>query len=132
MFIPVHYPKEDEMKIALATHGDSLESELDQRFGRSPKFLIYDQDDGSFVIMDNSQNLNAMQGAGIQAAQNVVNSGAGVVITANCGPKAHRVLTEAGVKIYSTTAKTIAEAIKLYLENKLPPADSPNVEGHWD
>ena len=119
------------MKIAFTTSGNSLEAPLDSRFGRAQKFLIYDLEEKSIEIMDNEQNLNAAQGAGIQAAQSVVRSGAKILITGNCGPKAFHVLSAAGISIYNSAAATVAEALEQYLAVKLTAASAANVEGHW-
>ena len=119
------------MKIALTTTGDDLNSPLDARFGRAAKFIIYDTDNKTFEVIDNNQNLNAAQGAGIQSAETTARSGAKAVITGHCGPKAFRVLSAAGIKIYNTEAKTVAEALDLFNSGKLDEADSADVGGHW-
>lgn len=119
------------MKIALTTSGNDLNAPLDQRFGRAPKFLIYDLDANTFEIIDNEQNLNAAQGAGIQSAQNIARLGAKAIITGHCGPKAFRVLAAAGIKIYNTSAVTVTEALSLYRDGKLTEASSADVDGHW-
>jgi len=119
------------LKIAFTTSGDDLNAPLDSRFGRAPKFLIYDLDKNTFQVIDNSQNLNAMQGAGIQAAQTVASQDVNGLVTGNCGPKAFRVLNVAGIKIYNTSATTITEALDAYRAGKMTPVDSANVEGHW-
>ncbi len=119
------------MKIAVPSSGKSLESNVDIRFGRTAGFIIYNSDDASFVYADNSQNLNAAQGAGIQAAQNVAGTGADVVIGPSFGPKAFKVLKAAGIKTVLCSAGTVFETIEEYLAGKLSEADSANVEGHW-
>jgi predicted Fe-Mo cluster-binding NifX family protein len=119
------------MKIAFSTSGNSLEAPLDSRFGRAPKFLIYDLNQSAFTVVDNEQNLNAAQGAGIQAAEIVARTGAKCLVTGHCGPKAFRVLTAAGIKIYNTDAATVSEAIQRYLAGKLIESKSADVEGHW-
>lgn len=123
--------KSNDMKIAVTTTGNDLNSQLDQRFGRAKNFIVYDIETNKFEVFDNEQNLNAAQGAGIQSAERVVRLGAGALISGNCGPKAFRVLKAAGVKIYNTDAPTVADAIKLYREGKLSEAQDANVEGHW-
>jgi predicted Fe-Mo cluster-binding NifX family protein len=119
------------MKIAITTSGNDLNAPLDSRFGRAPKFLIYDLESKTFEVADNMQNLNAAQGAGIQSAQNVARLGAGAVITGHCGPKAFRVLEAAKIKIYSTAAATVSEAIEQYRDGKLSEAAAADVEEHW-
>ena len=119
------------MKIAFSTSGNDLSAPLDSRFGRAPKFLIYDLEANTFEIVDNEQNLNAAQGAGIQSAQTVARLGAKALITGHCGPKAFRVLIAAGIKIYNTSAATVTEALDQYRSGKLAEAKSADVEGHW-
>jgi len=119
------------MKIAFTTSGDGLDAPLDSRFGRAPKFLIYELEKGTFDIVDNEQNLNAAQGAGIQAAEMVTRMGARVVITGHCGPKAFRVLSQAGIKILNCEASTVEAALEQYLAGLLKEAKAADVEGHW-
>lgn len=119
------------MKIALTTSGDDLNAPLDSRFGRAPKFLVYDQESGAFTVIDNQQNLNAAQGAGIQSAETVARSGAKALVTGHCGPKAFRVLAAAGIKIFQTDAPTVAAALERYRADTLVEARAADVEGHW-
>ncbi len=119
------------MKTAITSNGQDLDSKIDLRFGRAFGFIIYDTVDDTFKFIDNAQNLNASQGAGIQAAQNVVNQNVDAVITGHCGPKAFKVLSSAGVKIYIGAEGTIKEIIEKFKKNELPEAEEANVEGHW-
>ncbi|MDD4357349.1 MAG: NifB/NifX family molybdenum-iron cluster-binding protein [Smithellaceae bacterium] len=119
------------MKIALTTSGNDLNSPLDTRFGRAPKFLIYDLETKTFEVVDNDQNLNAAQGAGIQSAQNISQQGVKALVTGHCGPKAFRVLQAADIKIYNTNAATVSEALELYAAGKLSESTNADVEGHW-
>ena len=119
------------MKVAFTTSGSGLDSPLDTRFGRAPGFLVCDTDSGASEFVDNQQSLNTAQGAGIQAGETVVRSGAKAVVTGHCGPKAFRVLSAAGVKVYNTDLPTVAAALEAFKAGKLKPADSSDVEGHW-
>jgi len=122
---------ENTLKIALTTSGSDLNAPLDSRFGRAPKFLIYDLESDKFEVVDNAQNLNAAQGAGIQSAQNIARLGVGALITGHCGPKAFRVLKQASIKIYNASAATVGEALEQYRTGKLAEAASADVDGHW-
>ena len=124
-------PRRPPMKVAVTTSGDSLAAPLDSRFGRAPKFLIYELEADSFLMIDNAQNLNAAQGAGIQAAQTVAEAGVQGVITGHCGPKAFRVLRAADIAVYHTDALTVREAIDRLKRGELEPAADADVEGHW-
>lgn len=119
------------MKVAFSATGSDLNSNLDQRFGRAQQFIIIDTETNAASILENTQNLNAAQGAGIQAAQNVINAGAHAVVTGNCGPKAFQVLQAAGIKIHHTNLPTVAAALEALLKGELDAASSANVESHW-
>jgi predicted Fe-Mo cluster-binding NifX family protein len=119
------------MKIAFTTFGETPDAPLDSRFGRAPKLLVYDLDSETFKVIDNQQNLNAAQGAGIQSEETVARLGAKSLVTGHCGPKAFRVLLTAGIKVSTTDAPTVAAALEEYRSGKLAEANSADVEGHW-
>ncbi len=119
------------MKIAFTTTGETLNGPLEPRFGRAPRFLVYDDESKEFELVDNRQNMNAAQGAGIQAAQNVSDKGVRCLVTGHCGPKAFRVLSQAGIKVYNTDLPTVAAALEALEAGRLKPSNSPDVEGHW-
>ena len=119
------------MKIAVTSRTTSMDGEVDPRFGRAAYFIIYDTESDEFKAIDNAQNLNAMQGAGIQAAETVVSEGVDAVITGHCGPKAFRTLTAAGIRIFSGASGTIREALDEYSKGKLNETGAPDVQGHW-
>jgi predicted Fe-Mo cluster-binding NifX family protein len=119
------------VKVVFTTSGNDLNAPLDSRFGRAPKFLVYDLDSETFEVIDNQQNLNAAQGAGIQAAETVARSGAKSLVTGHCGPKAFRVLSAAGIKIFTTDAPTVAAALEQYRAGQLAQAKAADVQGHW-
>jgi predicted Fe-Mo cluster-binding NifX family protein len=123
--------KEKIMKIAFSTSGNDLDALLDSRFGRAPKFLVYDLDNGTFDVVDNQKNLDAAQGAGIQSAETVARLGVGAVVTGHCGPKAFRVLKAAKIKVYTCDATTVAAALEQFRAGTLAESGSADVEGHW-
>ncbi|MFH1652549.1 MAG: NifB/NifX family molybdenum-iron cluster-binding protein [Pseudomonadota bacterium] len=119
------------MKIAITATKNSPDAEIDPRFGRAPCFAIYETDTDTVNFVNNDQNLNASSGAGIQAAQNILATGAEVVITGNCGPKAFKTLNAANIKIIVGASGTIKEVVEKYKRGELKYTDSANVEGHW-
>ena len=119
------------MKIAIASQGEEVTSAVDPRFGRATCFLVFDTSDESLKVVQNSQNVNAMQGAGVQAAENVAKENVDIVVSGNFGPKAFRLLEAAGIKAALLTEGTVAEAIELARNDKLKMCDKANVEGHW-
>ena len=99
--------KEEPMKIAITSTGDTKSSKADPRFGRARYFLIFDTATSEYEVIDNTINMEAPQGAGIQAAETVVDQGAKILITGHCGPKAFRALEAAGVKLVVGVAGTV-------------------------
>lgn len=119
------------MRIAFSAQEENLEAEIESRFGRAPHFIIVDTDTMAFDIVKNTQSLDLPQGAGIQAAQNILPHHPEAVLTGNCGPKAFRVLQAAGIKVVVGVKGKIIDAVKAYLDGEYTPATNANVEGHW-
>ena len=119
------------MKIAVTAKGKTLASEVDPRFGRAAYILIVDTKDMMVEAIDNTVNVNAFKGAGIQAATLVADRGAEVLLTGFCGPNAFRTLEAAGVKVGSETAGTVAEAVAAFLNGEVKYTEAANAEGHW-
>lgn len=129
--LDIFHERRNHMKLAFTTSGDNLDALLDSRFGRAPKILIYDLNTNTFHVIDNQQNRNAVQGAGIQTAEMIVRMGVNYIVTGHCGPKAFQVLSAAGVKVFNTGASTVAEALEQFRAGHLATSSSADVEGHW-
>jgi predicted Fe-Mo cluster-binding NifX family protein len=84
-----------------------------------------------FEVLDNSPNVNAFKGAGIQAATSVCDKGAEVLMTGYCGPKAFQVLEAAGVKVVNDTTGTIKDAVETFKQGGVTFASSANADAHW-
>ncbi len=119
------------MKLAVTSQGPELGDPVDPRFGRAKWFVIVDTETGQAIPADNTPNLQAAQGAGIQAACRVSDLGARVVLTGHVGPKAYSTLTAAGIRVCTGAEGTVAEAVDAYQAGVLTPTGSADVEGHW-
>jgi len=119
------------MKIAISSQGQDMSSAIDPRFGRAAGFIVYDDQSGSYEHISNQQNLQAMQGAGIQTAQNVAQSGAKAVISGHVGPKAFSALQSGGIDIYLFQSGTVQEALDAFKAGKLERAQDADKPGHW-
>ncbi len=87
-------------------------------FGRAPFFMVHDTDTEQTEYVENP-GAEAQGGAGIKAAQCVVDHGCEVLITVRCGENAAEVFKAAGIKIYKSTHQMADVEIEAYLENKL-------------
>ncbi len=119
------------MKIAVTAKGTDLDSHVDPRFGRAAYILIVDTFSFGIEVLDNSENVNAFKGAGIQAAAMESDKGASVLLTGFCGPNAFKTLKAAGVKVANDITGSVRDAVKAFNEGKLNFAENANVDGHW-
>jgi predicted Fe-Mo cluster-binding NifX family protein len=119
------------MKIAVTSQGKDLDAPMDSRFGRAAYILIVDTKTLDYEVLDNKENVDALKGAGIQAASMVSERGAKVLLTGFCGPKAFAVLDAAKIKVANEAEGTVRDAVKAFKDGKLSFADEANVEGHW-
>lgn len=119
------------MKVAITSSGNDLMADIDPRFGRAENFILVDPETMEFSVVENTQNLNLPQGAGIQAAKTIVDHKAEVLITGNCGPKAFQILDKVGIKIIVGAKGRVVDALQQYKNNELQATDNANVEGHW-
>ncbi|MBU7005838.1 NifB/NifX family molybdenum-iron cluster-binding protein [Phosphitispora fastidiosa] len=106
------------MKIVISTEGKELDARVDPRFGRCEWFISVDSESMDFDCTANSA-VNSSQGAGIQAAQFVVDNQAEALITGHVGPNAFEVLEASGIKIYDGTGLNAKQAIEELNSGKL-------------
>jgi predicted Fe-Mo cluster-binding NifX family protein len=107
-----------------------LESEIDPRFGRCSFFLIVDTEKNSFEAISNESAM-ASGGAGIQAAQTVVNAGVKVVVTGNMGPNSFQTLSTAGIQVFTGANGIVKDAVEQYKKGELKKTESASVGSHF-
>lgn len=115
------------MKIGVSASGESLDSNVDPRFGRCPYFIIVETEGKEIKNYEvvNNQAVQAMRGAGVQAAQTVANKEVEVVITGNIGPNAFNVLSQTGIKIITGVSGKVGETVEKYLKGELKETTKP-------
>jgi len=119
------------MKLVITSQAAGLDGPIDPRFGRAKYFVLVDTETGESSSHDNAQNLNAPQGAGIQAAQSVARLGAEAILTGHVGPKAYTTLSAAKVAVYTGISGTVKNAVEQFKEGRLTASAQADVEGHW-
>lgn len=119
------------MKIAVTAKSPSLDSEVDPRFGRAAHIIIVDTETMAYDAVDNSTNLNAFKGAGIQTAAMIAEKGAEVLLTGYCGPKAFQTLKAADVKVVSDVTGTVQQAVERMQKGEVTYTDNANADAHW-
>jgi len=108
-----------------------LDSPIDPRFGRCQYFLIVDKNDNLDEAVPNP-GIQAIRGAGTQAAQIVAGKGANIVITGNIGPNAFVALQASGIRIFvGAFGITARQALQMYKNGQLQEVQSPTAPGHF-
>ena len=106
------------MKIAISANGETNESILDVRFGRCEYFQIHDTETKEVQILENLGKC-ASGGAGIVAANQLIDEKVNVIITGNLGPNAFKLIDVAHVKSYKCEDISIASVLEKYNNNEL-------------
>lgn len=119
------------MKIAIPVDDKSTETSVCQSFGRTPYYFIYDTESMESVFIDNSA-VASQGGAGIKAAQTIVDNNVSALLTPQCGENAAEVLKAANIKLYKTLNASINDNINALNEGKLSLLEDihPGFHGH--
>jgi predicted Fe-Mo cluster-binding NifX family protein len=115
-----NYTKETKMHLMISSQGQTMESKGNPRFGRTPFFIKYNTEDETWKAFENPAQSH-QGGAGVAAAQFLINQKAVVAISGRFGPNAHATLSAAGIKmvIFSDPDQTIQDLIKAYQQGLL-------------
>lgn len=118
------------MKIAISLEENKgLDSATSTIFGRCPFFMTIDPDSMDFSITENPAR-QASGGAGIQAAQWVLDQDVTTVISGNLGPKAFDVLSAGKVAAYRHNGGSAKDILKAFEEEALECLLAPNTDAH--
>lgn len=111
------------MKIVITSYGQSMNDLLDPRFGRCSYFLLYDSETKTMKAVENKGQFSG-GGAGIAAAQQIIDEGAQVVITGNMGPNAFDLMESSEIKVYRGNPVACQECVKMFLNGELEMIDT--------
>ena len=118
------------MQIAISLQDNKgLDSSVSTIFGRCPFFMFIDPQSKVFTIEANAAKA-ATGGAGIQAAQRVVDKGVKSIITGNLGPKAHAVIQSANIAVYQCEGGSAAQAVEAFLAGDLGKLSEASTSTH--
>ncbi len=117
------------MKIVVTSNGANLDAPASPVFGRCPTYIFVDTETMAFEAVDNPA-ITAAGGAGIQAAQFIVERGARAVVTGNVGPNASNVFQSANVSVYLFSDGTVRQAVEAYKAGQLPAAGGASGPAH--
>ena len=117
------------MKIVVTSNGADLDAPTSPVFGRCPTFIFVDMETMSFEAVENPAAA-ASGGAGIQAAQFVVERGAQALVTGNVGPNAFDVFRAADLPVYLFGGGAVRQAVEAYKAGRLPLSGSASAPDH--
>lgn len=106
------------MKLAMPVNEKNMETTVCPSFGRTPYFMIYDVETKESVFLDNSAAAS-QGGAGIKAAQTLVDNKVMALLTPRCGENAAAVIQAAQIKMYRTMNDSVQDNLHAFEEGTL-------------
>jgi len=124
--------KGSKIKIAVSTNNGGLEDEVCPVFGRCMRYTLVECEGKDVKRTEDKENPGFASGggAGIQAAQFVVNEGVKAAVSGNFGPNSAAILKQAGVEMIHFQGN-VGDAVRKYLEGELNPLDAPTVRDNF-
>lgn len=117
------------MKLGIPVNDD--QKTVCMSFGRTLLFAVWDTENDTAVYLDNSAAAS-QGGAGIKAAQMLVDNHVDAVLTPRLGENAAQVFQAAGIPLYKTEGESVADNIAAFKADKLEPLTDihPGFHGH--
>lgn len=106
------------MRVAVPVEHQTLKAEVCPSFGRAPFYVIYDTEKKTTEYLQNTAT-GSQGGAGVQAAQLIVDQQVDAIITPRCGKNAAAVVQEAGIKLYRSISGSIESNLKAFEEQSM-------------
>lgn len=116
-------------RIAFTTTGNNLVAELDPRFSRTKRFLVYDLEQQQVSLLENRQSRATPLRAGARAVEAVAGAGVEALVTGRCCPRTYRALQAAGIQVYRSSAATVKDALSALQSGALKPLTAADLEG---
>ena len=117
------------MKIAVTANGADLDAPTSPIFGRCTTYMLVDTETMQYEAIANPA-ISAGGGAGVQAAQFVIERGAQAVVTGNVGPNAFGVFQAAEIPVYLFKEGTVQQAVEAYQGGRLSSISDATVSAH--
>ena len=98
-------------------------------FARARQFMIFDVEKEQSVFLDNPA-VSVSGGAGIVAAQTLIDAKVDAVIVPQCGENAMNVLFGAGIRLFQSVSLNVSENLKAFQANLLRPVEKTHPGFH--
>ena len=117
------------MRVAIPVDKKDNVTKVATSFGRASHFVIYDIESKESSLIENKAK-ESKGGAGIVAAQTIVDNKVEALLTPQCGENAAEVIKAADVKIYKTEGTDLEGNIANFTNDKLSPLDEIHAGFH--
>ena len=104
------------MNIAIPV--DETKTNVCASLGRAPYFMIINANTSEKTIIDNPA-IAASGGAGIKAAQSVIDQNVKAILTPRCGMNAAEAFKAAGIPLYQTVSESIDQSLEAFNKGEL-------------
>ncbi|MDD4438703.1 MAG: NifB/NifX family molybdenum-iron cluster-binding protein [Dysgonamonadaceae bacterium] len=101
------------MKIAIPSEGNTLDAQIDSRFGRCAFFAIYDTDTRKTDFFPNSAK-DSSEGAGPAAVKFIASKGVKTIVAAEFGGKVKPLLDKLQIEMINENGKNISKIIQQF------------------
>lgn len=118
-------PRESE-KVAISAAVTAVNGEMGHHFGCCGHFVIAEGKD--ITVVENTAR-DAAEGAGVKAAQLMIEQEVGVVITGGLGPRASQVLEEAGIRSHVGISGEAGEPLRMCREGRMEKPSGASGQG---
>jgi predicted Fe-Mo cluster-binding NifX family protein len=105
-------------RVAIPANGPGLDAAVSSTFSRGRYFVIVDLQTQRRMVRENPHWSNS-QALGVHSADVLVEAKVGTVIVNRIGPAPLGALTSRGVRVLTGSARTVQEALDLYLAGQL-------------
>ena len=108
------------MKLIISAQDPSLESSVDRRFGRCTWLILFDTETNQWEAFQNP-GVSQSGGAGVAAAQFVVDQKADAILSGDFGPNASRAFQAANIEMrrFTDSTTTVQDAVDQFRSNEL-------------
>ena len=114
------------MRIIVAAKGNQLTSPVDEKFGHAAYFITLDSESGQILdAFDNRDHSGEIE-TGKETAERVASLAGEALVSLNMGPKALKILKEAGVRVLllpdGAEQATVGETVEYLRRDELSEA----------
>lgn len=114
------------MLIAITATENSMQADIDPRFGRAAYYMIINTATDEIIAHNNSDGINASNGAGTGAAQTLSEYGVEALYTGRVGPKAAAVLDQAKIPYHENITGTVHQVLEQIKTDTVTTAPQPS------